>query len=98
MCFFTLLIFSMQDEHKVRELTLEHQIFCITEGIENLCYKDTIWDYNEEALRQSLNLIELCYRKLKNYDAFALTYMYRNHMHRTFWHFYGVEWKKINTC
>lgn len=90
----------MQDEHKVKEIELEHQIFCITQGIKNLCSNDpNTWDYNEDALRQSLNLIELSYRKLKKYDAFALTNStYKIHMHKTFWNFYGVEWENMNSC
>lgn len=60
--------------------------------------KSNTYDFSEETLSQMVNLIKLCFNKLNNYEAFNITVQYKDHIVKTYWKFYGVEWEKSGKC
>lgn len=56
------------------------------------------WDYDEDALKQRLNLIELICTNLNDYDAFIDSQIYVSHVDYILWELYGIQWKKMSNC
>lgn len=90
---------SDENDMELIEIAFENAEFCEKEGIDSILPDPpTTWSYNENSLKQVINLIEIFYKKYKDYDAFVESDFMKNYIFKAFWNFYGKEWNNLTDC